>query len=473
MNAQEEGELKKLTSALENNKQQLLIKQEHIDNYDNDIADLSYKGDQLAQKQKRYNFNDYKNHTTKNDLINERKTLEEDIVDLQYKIETLTRCIPLLANQTLLANVKEQLDIQLYNKESQHNKKTIDFLKTLPELVFSELPPPPTAKISSQQYKFYTAKLRNLCNAHNNTFMGSITKTTDSFATLSKTNSKVLQITITIYGDLENKQKYRSILQNIQDKHHKIASIKQKLDNLVQISPEERQYSIELKEQEKEIENNRIDAEAEKKKLYSEIEGIHTKIAKLETDIKAQEEQVRLSHEIQQRKKYAEEIQVFFRHYKQNLKEDKRSALEQAINQHFRTLMTSHHQIAHIKVTEDFSLNYLDRQTKIVAMGNISAGMKQIIATALLWALKDVSDKNLPMIIDTPLARIDMNHQYHLLQHYYPKVAKQIILLPTDSEIDPGKYTALKPHIYREYCLRNTNGDNSYFEKTAMCWKTE
>jgi len=46
--------------------------------------------------------------------------------------------------------------------------------------------------------------------------------------------------------------------------------------------------------------------------------------------------------------------------------------------------------------------------------------MKQLITTSLLWALKEVSGKRLPVIIDAPLARIDSEHQQNLLKHYYP-----------------------------------------------------
>ena len=94
--------------------------------------------------------------------------------------------------------------------------------------------------------------------------------------------------------------------------------------------------------------------------------------------------------------------------------------------------------------------------------------MKQLFATSLLWTLKDVSGKSLPIIIDTPLARFDRGHQQNLLTRYYPHAGNQVILLATDSELDREKYNILKPHILEEYCLNNPDGEHTSPEKKSM-----
>ena len=101
-------------------------------------------------------------------------------------------------------------------------------------------------------------------------------------------------------------------------------------------------------------------------------------------------------------------------------------------------------------------------------MGSLSAGMKQLAATALLWALKEVSGKEVPLIVDTPLARIDRQHQDNLLRRYYPQVAEQVIVLPTDSELDREKYALIEPHLYREYRLDNPTGVDTRLEEAPM-----
>lgn len=130
--------------------------------------------------------------------------------------------------------------------------------------------------------------------------------------------------------------------------------------------------------------------------------------------------------------------------------------------------MTAHRLIDHIKIDEDFDLHYFNKAGESVGKANLSAGMKQLSATALLWALKEVSGKTVPVVIDTPLARFDREHQENLLSMYYPNAAEQVIVLPTDSELDKDKYKLLLPRIYCEYRLKNDDGESTVFEEKAM-----
>lgn len=123
--------------------------------------------------------------------------------------------------------------------------------------------------------------------------------------------------------------------------------------------------------------------------------------------------------------------------------------------------MGSNERIKNIQVDDSFTLEYFDENGDRVGRASISAGTKQLVATSLLWALNAASDKSIPVVIDTPLARIDKNHQDSLLLNYYPNVAGQIIILPTDSEIDKAKLKLIRPYIYRQYLLDNPDGKST------------
>jgi DNA sulfur modification protein DndD len=149
-------------------------------------------------------------------------------------------------------------------------------------------------------------------------------------------------------------------------------------------------------------------------------------------------------------------------------KQAQREDLEAAINSHFRVLMTSHHLIDRVEVDEDFGLRYLDRDGRPIGMGTLSAGMKQLMATALLWALSEVSGKQVPLVVDTPLARIDLANQEAILRHYYPNAAAQVIVLPTDSELDARKLRLIAGNVYRAYRLTNADGEHTVPELVAI-----
>ena len=154
-------------------------------------------------------------------------------------------------------------------------------------------------------------------------------------------------------------------------------------------------------------------------------------------------------------------MQVFQNGEIMRLKKQRKDELGKFINQYFKQLMTSNMLIQHIAVDDNFGVHYQDNDGLPIGMGNLSAGMKQLAATSLLWALKTCSDRPMPIIVDTPMARIDKGNQENLLRHYYPEVSEQVILLPTDSELDERKYNLLKPYIYQEYVLENKSGTKS------------
>lgn len=154
--------------------------------------------------------------------------------------------------------------------------------------------------------------------------------------------------------------------------------------------------------------------------------------------------------------------------YKQQLKTKMRDRLEAAFNEHLKELLDSNELIHSAQIDDDFQLSYRDPAGNPVAMSSLSAGMKQLAATALLWALKDASGRGLPVVIDTPLGRIDRRHQENLLTRYYPRAAQQVILLPTDSELDEGKHAQLASHIYREFHLHNPSGEETRIEVIGL-----
>jgi DNA sulfur modification protein DndD len=80
---------------------------------------------------------------------------------------------------------------------------------------------------------------------------------------------------------------------------------------------------------------------------------------------------------------------------------------------------------------------------------------------ALLWALRSVSGRNLPIIIDTPMGRLDSEHRHALLTRFFPEAANQVILLSTDTEIDAVAYHLLQPAISHTFSLDFDNESGS------------
>ncbi|ELZ8931928.1 DNA sulfur modification protein DndD [Cronobacter dublinensis] len=90
---------------------------------------------------------------------------------------------------------------------------------------------------------------------------------------------------------------------------------------------------------------------------------------------------------------------------------------------------------AHIN-PETFDVELINEQGSIINRKLLSAGEKQIYAIAILEALAKTSGRDLPVIIDTPLGRLDSKHRDKLINHYFPEASHQVVLLSTDTEVD-------------------------------------
>lgn len=95
---------------------------------------------------------------------------------------------------------------------------------------------------------------------------------------------------------------------------------------------------------------------------------------------------------------------------------------------------------------------YNDRNQEI-SIQDRSAGEMQMISSSLIWALTKASDLSLPMVIDTPLGRLDSYHRNHLINHYYKELSEQVIILSTDTEITQDYIDFMQEHSYKQYML--------------------
>lgn len=102
---------------------------------------------------------------------------------------------------------------------------------------------------------------------------------------------------------------------------------------------------------------------------------------------------------------------------------------------------------------------------------DLSAGERQLLAVALLWGLARAAGQPLPVVIDTPLGRLDGSHREHLLERYFPFASHQVLLLSTDTEIDDDAYTRIQKHVGRAYRLVFDQAKNATSVVNGYFWE--
>jgi len=120
-----------------------------------------------------------------------------------------------------------------------------------------------------------------------------------------------------------------------------------------------------------------------------------------------------------------------------------------------------------------FSVTLLNDFGHEIPKESLSAGERQIYAIAMLDALAKTSGRKLPIIIDTPLARLDSKHRKKLVENYFPNASHQVIILSTDTEIGKPYLKSLQEHISHSVMLDYDASKGSSDIETGYFWKSE
>jgi len=138
------------------------------------------------------------------------------------------------------------------------------------------------------------------------------------------------------------------------------------------------------------------------------------------------------------------------------------STLEKLIKECFESLLRKRSFIDTISISpETFQLTINIVGEGFVPASKLSAGERQLLAVAVLWALAQASGRKLPTVIDTPLGRLDSIHRKTFVQNYFPNAGEQVILLSTDEEIVGAYHQSLKKHVSHQYLIQYDETEQS------------
>ena len=76
-----------------------------------------------------------------------------------------------------------------------------------------------------------------------------------------------------------------------------------------------------------------------------------------------------------------------------------------------------------------------------------------MFAISIVWALALTSGYKAPVIIDTPMARLDSAHRANFVSKYLPEASSQVLVLSTDEEIQGHYLDLIRDNVIESYTL--------------------
>ena len=140
--------------------------------------------------------------------------------------------------------------------------------------------------------------------------------------------------------------------------------------------------------------------------------------------------------------------------FKERLTEKRVHDLSEMILQCFTSMVGKSSMIHHIQIDpKTLDIRLIDYKGRELLKNQLSAGEKQLFAVSIIWGLAKCSGYEMPVIIDTPLGRLDSLHRERFVQGYLPHASRQVVVLSTDEEIN-GRYLKLiSPFVNKAYTL--------------------
>ena len=217
-----------------------------------------------------------------------------------------------------------------------------------------------------------------------------------------------------------------------------------------------------------------IEAQVELNQLQQERSSVNAvviaKTAEYNRDVETYLQKIELQEDSDRLLKYSNMALRMVDAYALELQKRKTGTLGKTITECYKKLANKKNLIQEIVMDpETLDMQYLDEKGDVVSKESLSAGEKQLMVIAILWALALCSKKKLPVIIDTPLSRLDSQHRASIISTYFPNASDQTIILSTDTEIDHNYYDMMKESVGDEFTLiyseetKSTSIEKGYF----------
>jgi len=216
--------------------------------------------------------------------------------------------------------------------------------------------------------------------------------------------------------------------------------------------------AVQLYEALKNIEKEKAIADAEFRRKCDSIESMKRQreifVGKRNRLIKGMAEKEDANDDNVRIIKYAAMSIEILTEFKKRLQVEKVERLSGITTKCFQTLVEKNSLAKRIDINaETLDVTIIDIDGNELLKSQLSAGEQQMFAIAIVWALALSSGYKAPVIVDTPMARLDSSHRTNFVTKYLPAASSQVMVLSTDEEIYGRYLDMVRENVVDYYTL--------------------
>ncbi|MBA7669813.1 hypothetical protein ES703_77947 [subsurface metagenome] len=387
-------------------------------------------------------------HASKRDeLILDRQRIEGEIETAKADIQQGFESLPVLLSGKLCSTLQETLKKEQQTITSPEQianlRKHID---TIEQRVFVSPQPPPSPDIAlgKKQAAFY----RKLFLSVSVEVLG--LRPSDHHEHLHDLSSGERQ---KILKRLSEVGQMAPFLRDAIDRRERLTNEHREVEDKI-LSTSDDPHVQELINQNRSINERLGRLKEEQSILKGEIQRLEADLATRRRQIEKRQEQRKSKNEAMKAVKLARLAQNVLDDFIRKLAPEKLSILKDYFQDMYARLRKPEDPVRSVDIDPNtWQVILLDGQDRRLERRVFSAGMREMYALALLWSLARASGRELPIVIDTPVARLDITNRRTLFEKYLPFAGHQVIVLSTDTEVDVKWAERLSSHVARQYRL--------------------
>jgi len=444
-----------------------------IENYETKISDLTeeirlkkYESDDISLKLVK--AGDTMSLEELMNLREEKNNLEEQKSKLQEQLKETFDFIPFALAGETLANVAEQIENERLLSEQKYKqddvKEKITKIRQDIESEKQTLSFVPDIKTAD----FYINQFERLVKKY---FYSDVQEIDENMTVLHDFSDNQTNEVNQLISLIKNDFKYK--FENLNNEYsyikNQIDSINRKIRDAEKNAQDA--HIADLRDKKEKLDKQISEKEREIGSLNQKIDDLRDALKKHRQDQTAIRKQIddsaQYSEKEQKTKQLIKTLEEFIFKFKQQKKESLQIKMLDSLQRLLHKKDFVQQVDVDILTSEDIDIVLYGEANREIDKSGLSMGERQLYASALLSSLVSESEIDFPVFIDSPMQKFDNQHAQNIIRHFYPNVAKQVVIFPLlHKELTENEYKLLQSNVCRTFLINNTSSDSSEFSET-------